>query len=90
MEKIQNNKEFFLFLKNIFADDLLRYEETEQEIKLFFKENVMYGNSHIYNLINQIYFRSDFPLVQNGGYRTERLNNEKIYILNKLKDGKRN
>lgn len=84
MEILKNNKEFFIFLKDFFADDFLRYEETEQEIKLFFNKNVMYGNTHIYNLINQIYFRSDFPLIQNGGYRTELLNNEKIYILNKL------
>lgn len=90
MDILQINIEFLEFLKSYFKNDFLRYEETATEVKLFFSSTAIYGNKDIYNLINQIYFRSDFPQIQNGGYRTVFFNNEKVYILNKLKDGKRN
>ena len=90
MEILKINNEFLNFLHEYFQNDFLRYEETATEVKLYFKSTVLYGNHHIYNLINQIYFRSDFPMIQNGGYKTELVNNEKIYTLKKLNDAERN
>ena len=75
-----------VYLANLFGDNFIRYSEDDDFIKIVFKPDVLYGNRDIYKLIQ--YFNMDIklPRVESGGYNTLSNEDEKTYILNKVKN----